>query len=110
MLYHFNTRSLSFLKTPTLLRVLENLAAHPTARAACVAAGVPEPDVPLYQRALASLASSQMIVPVVVPPEQRRTAQVVYLPAFGLRAGGETSPAGRRPLTELFEAGLISPI
>jgi mycofactocin radical SAM maturase len=112
MLYHFNTRSLSFLKTPTLLRVLENLAHHDTARAACRAAGVPDPDVPLYQRALASLASSQMIVPGVVPPEPRRTAQPVYPPAFGLRAGGETSPAGRHPLslTERFEQGLNSPI
>jgi mycofactocin radical SAM maturase len=109
MLYHFNTRSLSFLKTPTLLSVLENLAHHDTARAACRAAGVPDPDVPLYQRALASLASSQMIVPAD-PPEPRRTAQPVYPPAFGLRAGGEASPAGRRPLTDLFEEGLNSPI
>ena len=105
MLYHFNTRSLSFLKTPTLLRVLESLADHPTARAACLAARIPEPDVPLYQRALATLASSQMIVPGV-PPEPRRTAQPVYPPAFGTTAGGETGPAGSRPtpLTERFEA------
>ena len=112
MLYHFNTRSLSFLKTPTLLSVLENLAAHDTARAACVAAGVPEPDVPLYQRALATLASSQMIVPVALPPEPRRTAQPVSPPAFGLRVGEETGPAGSHPvpLTERFEHGLNAPI
>jgi mycofactocin biosynthetic radical S-adenosylmethionine protein MftC len=111
MLYHFNTRSLSFLKTPTLLRVLESLADHPTARAACLAAGVPEPDVPLYQRALATLASSQMIVPGI-PPEPRRTAQPVSPPAFGTTAGRETGPAGSRPkaLTDLFEHGLNSPI
>ena len=37
MLYHFGTRNLSFLKSPTLLRVLETLAGQPTARAACAA-------------------------------------------------------------------------
>ena len=97
MLYHFNTRSLSFLKTPTLLRVLESLADHPTARAACQAAGIPEPDVPLYQRALATLASSQMIVPGV-PPEPRRTAQPVYPPAFGTTAGGKPARPAAAPL------------
>ena len=38
MLYHFGTRNLSFLKSPRLLRVLESLIDHPTARAACAAA------------------------------------------------------------------------
>ena len=76
MLYHFNTRNLSFLKSPTLLRVLESLADHPTARAACHAAGVPESELPLYGRALATLASSKMIVPAA-PPGPRRTAQPV---------------------------------
>ncbi len=68
--------------------------------------------MPLYQRALATLASSQMIVPVALPPEPRRTAQPVYPPAFGTTAGGETGPAGSRPppLTDLFESGLNSPI
>ena len=42
MLYHFGTRNLSFLKSTTLLRVLENLGTQPTARAACIAAGVAE--------------------------------------------------------------------
>ncbi len=112
LLYHFNTRSLSFLKTPTLLRVLQSLADHDTARAACLAEGVPASDLPLYQRALATLAGSQMIVPAALPPEPRRKAQPVYPPAFGMRAGGETGPAGSRPLrlTDLFENGLNSPI
>jgi putative mycofactocin binding protein MftB len=63
VLYHFGTRKLSFLKSPTLLRVLENLAAHPTARAACAAVGVTESELSVYGRALATLASSNMIVP-----------------------------------------------
>ncbi len=95
MLYHFTTRGLSFLKSPTLLAVLERLNDHPTARAACLAEGIPEPELPAYQRALAALATSQMIVPRD-PPVTRRTAQ----------------PAGSRSnsLAEKFESGLTSPI
>jgi mycofactocin radical SAM maturase len=116
MLYHFGTRNLSFLKSPTLLRVLENLAAHPTARAACTAVGVTEPELPSYARALASLASSSMIVPRDLPTE-RRTAQPMSPPAFRRTAGEDAGPAGRRPasasasrLTDMFELGLRSPI
>jgi mycofactocin biosynthetic radical S-adenosylmethionine protein MftC len=107
MLYHFGTRNLSFLKSPTLLSVLENLAGQPTARAACAAAGVGECELPTYGRALATLASSNMIVPA-----QRRTAEPVSPPAFGRPAGGDTGPAGNRPdrLTDMFELGLSSPI
>lgn len=61
LLYHFGTRRLSFLKQPTLLRVIEALAAAPTARAACRSAGVTDAQLPSYERALATLASSQMI-------------------------------------------------
>ena len=63
MLYHFGTRNLSFLKSTTLLTVLRSLAEYPTARAACAAAGVGEPELPAYGRALATLAGSSMIVP-----------------------------------------------
>jgi mycofactocin radical SAM maturase len=109
MLYHFGTRNLSFLKSPTLLRVLENLAGQPTARAACAAAGVPEADLRNHERALATLASSHMIV----PDTQRRTAPTVSSPAFRRIAGEDTVPARRRPngkLTDMFELGLTSPI
>jgi putative mycofactocin binding protein MftB len=41
LLYHFGTRRLSFLKDPTLRVVVESLAAHPDARSALAAAGVP---------------------------------------------------------------------
>jgi putative mycofactocin binding protein MftB len=61
LLYHFGTRRLSFLKSPTLLGVVSALDAQPTARLACAAAGVGGPDVPTYQRALATLAASDMI-------------------------------------------------
>lgn len=61
--YHFGTRRLSFVKDPTLLAVLEGLADHGSARAACDAAGVPEQRLPSFATALATLATSQMITP-----------------------------------------------
>jgi mycofactocin biosynthesis protein MftB len=63
LLYHFGTRRLSFLKSPTLLAVVRGLAEQPTARAACVQAGVPAGELPRYQAALATLAASRMIRP-----------------------------------------------
>ncbi|SHH08055.1 putative mycofactocin binding protein MftB [Jatrophihabitans endophyticus] len=61
LLYHFGTRRLSFLKDPTLLRVLQGLADFDTARDACVAAGVADAEVPRYRAALGTLATSRMI-------------------------------------------------
>jgi [mycofactocin precursor peptide]-tyrosine decarboxylase / 3-amino-5-[(4-hydroxyphenyl)methyl]-4,4-dimethylpyrrolidin-2-one synthase len=111
MLYHFGTRNLSFLKSVSLLRVLENLDEQPTARAACAAAGVPESDLSNYERALTTLASSHMIIPDVLH-RTRRTAEPVSPPAFGRPAGGDTGPAGQRinKLTDMFDQGLTSPI
>jgi mycofactocin biosynthesis protein MftB len=61
LVYHFGTRRLSFLKDPTLLTVVSSLSAHESARAACVAAGVAEADLPRYRAALQTLATSAMI-------------------------------------------------
>ena len=61
LLYHFGTRRLSFLKDTALLAVLQALGEHPTARSACVAAGIGDDALPAYQRSLAALARSQMI-------------------------------------------------
>jgi putative mycofactocin binding protein MftB len=62
LLYHFGTRKLSFLKDRGLLAVVQELATSSTARAACVAAGVRDADLPRYERALAALARSSMLV------------------------------------------------
>jgi len=62
LLYHFGTRRLSFLKDRTLLAVVQNLSESSTARAACIDAGVDDSDLPRYQRALATLAESSMVV------------------------------------------------
>ena len=63
LLYHFGTRRLSFLKSPTLLSVVRGLAEQPTARAACAHAGVPVGELPRYRAALGTLAASRMIRP-----------------------------------------------
>jgi len=61
--YHFGTRRLSFLKSPELHALVQVLADHETARAACVASGIPDAQLPTYQRALATLVASDMLVP-----------------------------------------------
>ena len=63
LLYHFGTRRLSFLKSPTLLAVVRGLAETPSARAACGAAGVTEAELPAYAKGLSTLAASSMICP-----------------------------------------------
>ncbi|MGW6898958.1 mycofactocin biosynthesis chaperone MftB [Streptomyces sp. NPDC054919] len=63
LLYHFATRRLSFLKDPLLLRVVQELQQHPTARAACAAAGVGPARLPSFAAALTTLARTRMIIP-----------------------------------------------
>jgi mycofactocin biosynthesis protein MftB len=65
--YHFGTRRLSFLKSPLLLRVVEDLEASQDPTAACRAAGVAEDELPDYRAALATLARTDMIVPAEAP-------------------------------------------
>ncbi|MEU6200746.1 mycofactocin biosynthesis chaperone MftB [Streptomyces sp. NPDC047061] len=62
LLYHFGTRRLSFLKDRRLLAVVQALAHAPTARAACLAAGLADDELPRYGRALAVLAQSSMVI------------------------------------------------
>jgi putative mycofactocin binding protein MftB len=62
LVYHFGTRRLTFLKSRPLFDVVTTLEQHDTARAACRAAGVPEQELPRYERALTTLAGAGMIV------------------------------------------------
>jgi putative mycofactocin binding protein MftB len=62
LVYHFGTRRLTFLKSRALLDVVTVLEAHPSARAACRAAGVADDEMPRYERALATLVETGMIV------------------------------------------------
>ncbi len=59
--YHFGTRRLTFLKSRTLLAVVESLADHPSGAEACRVAGVPDDELSAYDLALAALADSGMI-------------------------------------------------
>jgi len=61
LLYHFGTRRLSFLKDRRLLDVIQRLGESPDARAACVAAGLGPDDLAAFERALATLATTDMI-------------------------------------------------
>jgi mycofactocin biosynthesis protein MftB len=61
LVYSFRNRKLSFLKSKTLVQVVETLADHPSARAAIEAGAVPEAQRAAYVKALADLARSEMI-------------------------------------------------
>ena len=61
LLYHFGTRRLSFLKDPRLLDVVRGLDGRPNARDACHAAGVTENEIPVFARALGTLAATGMV-------------------------------------------------
>ena len=60
--YHYGTRRLSFLKSRKLLALVESLGDRPTARDAMTTVGVSDAEAPAYERALATLAESGMIV------------------------------------------------
>lgn len=59
--YDFTTRKLSFLKSPALVQVLEQLADSPSAHAALDSVGLSAQEQPSYVAALASLARTGMI-------------------------------------------------
>jgi putative mycofactocin binding protein MftB len=65
--YHFGNRTLSFLKSTTLVAVVEALDDHPSAAAALTACGVTESQRGAYTTALADLARSQMIERQEIP-------------------------------------------
>lgn len=61
--YHFGTRRLSFLKTPTLVEVVRTLGDHPDVHATLDAAGVDPAQRRSYLAALAGLAEAGTIEP-----------------------------------------------
>ena len=63
LLYHFGTRRLSFLKDPRLRTVVVSIDQFPTARAACVDAGVADSEMPQFATALGRLADGDMLRP-----------------------------------------------
>lgn len=59
--YSFDTRKLSFLKHPDLVRVLESLAEHDSIREALVATEIDPARWPSFLKALSTLEQSEMI-------------------------------------------------
>jgi putative mycofactocin binding protein MftB len=75
LVYHFGNRKLSFLKSKTLVAVVEALVEHPSADTTLTACGVTGAQRPAYVKALADLARSQMIeVRTSLPPTARTLA------------------------------------
>jgi mycofactocin biosynthesis protein MftB len=62
LLYHFGTRRLSFLKDAVVFGGVLALAEYPSARSACAGAGIGAAALPAYERPVATLAESQMIM------------------------------------------------
>jgi mycofactocin biosynthesis protein MftB len=73
LVYHFGNRKLSFLKSRTLVAVVESLAEHPSATATLAACGVSDAQRGAYVKALADLARSNMIERRPPPPPAPRT-------------------------------------
>ena len=73
LVYDFSTRRLSFLKTPQLVTVVQELADQPDAAAALAAAGVPAAEHDRYLTALSGLLDAGTIQPR--PDEQRHDEQ-----------------------------------
>jgi mycofactocin biosynthesis protein MftB len=59
--YHFDTRRLSFLKHPDLVRVVEDLDGSESLREAFLRVGVDESRWPAFITALGALERSEMI-------------------------------------------------
>lgn len=60
--YHFGNRRLSFLRSPDMVRLVEALADHPTLADALDAVGIEQHRWPSFQRGLATLIESDMVV------------------------------------------------
>lgn len=59
--YHFGNRRLSFLRSPEILQVVSTLADHDSVADALDAAGIDRRRWPSFEKALATLESSEMI-------------------------------------------------
>ncbi|MFN7150382.1 MAG: mycofactocin biosynthesis chaperone MftB [Microthrixaceae bacterium] len=62
--YSFDTRKLSFIKHPDLLRVVESLDGVATVQERLIAADIAEARWPSFVTALATLEASEMLEPV----------------------------------------------
>ncbi len=65
--YHYGNRRLTFLRSPDLVTLVEQLGDAPDARAAFAAAGIEPRRWPSFETALRSLAAGEFIVPADAP-------------------------------------------
>jgi mycofactocin biosynthesis protein MftB len=70
--YHYGNRRLNFLRSPDLVRLVEALADHHSARAAFDAGAIDPARWPSFERALGSLARSEFVIPA--DPAQEHAA------------------------------------
>ena len=106
MTYHFGSRRLSFLKSRRLATVVGILGDHPTALAACRAAGVSDAEMPAYAEALWRLADAGIVVPGPTAPAEAAGPTV---PTPIAAAPGRPVP-GTTTLADRFQSGLAAPI
>jgi len=62
--YHYDSRRLNFLRSPDLVHLVKTMHNHPSPKEAFEAAGFDCARWPGIQRALASLADSEFLIPV----------------------------------------------
>lgn len=67
--YHYGNRRLNFLRSPDLVRLVEGLAQHRSARLAFEACGIDDRRWPAFTEALAALARSEFVIPADTPQE-----------------------------------------
>jgi putative mycofactocin binding protein MftB len=60
--YHYGNRRLNFLRAPELVTLVESLGDHQSVRAALTASDIEERRWPSFEKALASLAKSDVLV------------------------------------------------
>lgn len=60
--YHHGNRRLSFVRSPELVQLVRTLDRHPSAQAAFDACAIEDGRWPSFERALAALAASEILV------------------------------------------------
>ncbi len=110
MTYHFGTRRLSFLKSRRLAAVVGTLGEHPTALAACRAAGVTDAELPAYAEAIGGLAAAGLLLrDPSAPPAPRGGTRGPATAAPTTAAPSRVAP-GTTTLADRFQGGLAAPI
>lgn len=60
--YHYENRRLNFLRAPELVTLVQSMGDHPSAREAFIAVGIDQRRWPSFEKAIASLVESEILV------------------------------------------------